>query len=603
MSSQQKQSDFQPAEQIKKGRSALYNFLIFVAFVIIVVNISSIGVLPKIGLIILYLFVFIPLTIAAGANPGHFLTGLRVRQYKDYQKKLSFTSAIYRQLLNISYQFSTLFAVQKADKFSFEKLSNSIVLEKMVKLSEEEQKKQQKRKDYINFGLVALIYVLWVIWLRNYWFLLGIVIIYDIYISKKVNWSFWKRRDGNNSKLIEWLDALIFAVIAVTIINIFLFQNYKIPTGSMEKSLLIGDHLYVSKVAYGPRIPNTPIAFPFTQHTMPFTQKTKSYLEWIKLPYKRLAGFGKIKRDDPVVFNFPAGDTVVIQQQNVSYYQVIRDNAMGLKIMDKRMGKALKSDKEYYALARKKVWEEYDIVVRPVDKRDNYIKRCVAIPGDTLQIIMGKVYTNGKPQKEIPGIQYEYTIIMEGQSISRRVLNKLGITEYTSYPGTPHISAKLTDEDVAKIKAFKNVKDVRRLYDTSYSYERSYNYFPSDTNFKWTLDNFGPLYIPAKGATINITVQNLPLYERIISYYEKNELEVRDGKIYINGKETDIYTFKMDYYWMMGDNRHSSLDSRFWGFVPEDHIIGKPGFVWLSIDKNKSFLKKIRWNRMFLVIK
>jgi len=600
MSSQPKQSDFQPAEQTKKGRSALYNFLFFVAFAILVFNISSMGILPKIGLIIIYLFIFIPLTIAAGANPGHYLAGLRIRQFKDYQKKLTFSSAIYRQLLNIAYQFRPFIS---ADKISFEKLSNSIVLERKIQLSEEEQKKREKQKEYINFGIVALIYVLWVIWLRNLWFLLGVIIIYDIYVSKKVNWSFWKRRDGNNSKLIEWLDALIFAVIAVTIINIFLFQNYKIPTGSMEKSLLIGDHLYVSKVAYGPRIPNTPIAFPFTQHTMPLTEKTKSYLEWIKLPYKRLAGFGKIKRDDPVVFNFPAGDTVVIQQQNISYYQVIRDHAMGLKIMDMRMGKPLKSEKEYYALARNQVWEQFDIVVRPVDKRDNYIKRCVAIPGDTLQIIMGKVYTNGKPQKEIPGIQYEYKIIMEGQSISRRVLNKLEITEYSSYPGTPHISAKLTDADVAKIRAFKNVKEVRRVYDTNYVYERSYNYFPNDTNFKWTLDNFGPLYIPAKGATINITTQNLPLYERIISYYEKNKLEVKDDKIYINDKETDKYTFKMDYYWMMGDNRHGSLDSRFWGFVPEDHIIGKPGVVWLSIDKNKPFLKKIRWNRMFMVIK
>lgn len=603
MSSPHKKSEFQPAEQVKKSRAALYNFLIFITLFIIVFNISSIGVLPKIGLIILYLFGILPLTVAAGANPGHFLAGIRVRQFKDFHKKISFTSAVYRQFLNIAYQFSTLFAVQKADKLSFEKLSNSIVLEKKVEVSEEEQKKLEKRKDYINFGIVALIYVLWVIWLRNYWFLLGIIVIYDIYISKKVNWSFWKRRDGNNSRLVEWIDALIFAVIAVTIINIFLFQNYKIPTGSMEKSLLIGDHLYVSKVAYGPRIPNTPIAFPFTQHTMPLTQKTKSYLEWIKLPYKRLAGFGKIKRDDPVVFNFPAGDTVVIQQQSVSYYQVIRDHAMQLRMMDKNIGRAIRSEEEYYALARKQVWEQYDIVVRPVDKRDNYIKRCVAVPGDTLQIIMGKVYTNGKPQKEIPGIQYEYTIIIEGQSISKRVLNKLGITEYMTYPGTPHISAKLTDADVARIKAFKNVKEVRRLYDINYIYERSYNYFPNDTSFKWTLDNFGPLYIPAKGATIDITLKNLPLYERIISYYEKNKLEVKEGKIFINGQETDKYTFKMDYYWMMGDNRHSSLDSRFWGFVPEDHIIGKPGFVWLSIDKNKPLLQKIRWNRMFMAIK
>ena len=459
------------------------------------------------------------------------------------------------------------------------------------------------RKDLIWFIVVGVIYILWVIWLKNYWFLIGILVVFDIYITKKVNWSFWKRRDGRNSKLVEWIDALIFAVIAVTIINIFLFQNYKIPTGSMEKSLLVGDHLYVSKVAYGPRIPNTPIAFPFTQHTLPLTKQTKSFVEWIRLPYKRLAGFGKIKRDDPVVFNFPAGDTVVLQHQNVSYLSLVRDAAMQIKRQDINAGRPLKMAKDYYALGREEVWNQFDIVVRPVDKRDNYIKRCVAIPGDTLQIIQGKVYTNGKAQKEIPGIQYEYYILMEGQSISTRVLNRLDIYETSIIPGTPHISAKLTAENVEKIKAFKNVKEIRRFYDDVYDYSRDYNYFPGDSNYKWTLDIFGPLYIPAKGATIHLTTQNLPLYERIIGYYEKNKLEVREDKIYINGAETDKYTFNMDYYWMMGDNRHSSLDSRFWGFVPEDHIIGRPRFVWLSIDSNKTFLKKIRWKRMLMIIR
>src|SRR4030042_391897 len=279
------------------------------------------------------------------------------------------------------------------------------------------------RKDLISFIVVGIIYILWVIWLRNYWYFFGLLIIFDIYVTQKVNWTFWKRRDGKNSKVIEWIDALIFAVIAVTIINIFLFQNYKIPTGSMEKSLLVGDHLYVSKVAYGPRIPNTPIAFPFTQHTLPLTKQTKSFVEWIRLPYNRLTGFGKIKRDDPVVFNFPAGDTVVIQHQNVSYYQLVRDAAMNFQRQDR---------------------------------------------------------VAGRPQKEIPGIQYEYYVLMEGQSISPRVLNRMDIYETSIIPGTPHISARLTDENVEKIKALKNVKEVRRYYDDTYDYSRSYNYFPSD---------------------------------------------------------------------------------------------------------------------------
>ncbi len=240
------------------------------------------------------------------------------------------------------------------------------------------------RNEWIWFGIVSFIYILWVIWLRNYWFLLGLPVIFDLYITKKVNWTFWKRRDGQNSKVIEWLDALIFAVVAVSIINIFLFQNYKIPTGSMEKTLLIGDHLYVSKMAYGPRIPNTPIAFPFTQHTMPLTTGVKSYVEWIKLPYKRLAGFGTVQRDDAVVFNFPAGDTVIVEHQNMSYYSVVRDSAEMLRMRDMQLKRPLKSNQEYYNLGRQGVWRSFEIVARPVDKRDNYIKRCVGLPGDTL---------------------------------------------------------------------------------------------------------------------------------------------------------------------------------------------------------------------------
>jgi signal peptidase I len=453
-----------------------------------------------------------------------------------------------------------------------------------------------ERKDWIWYGIVSVIYLLWVIWVGNYWFLFGLPIIFDLYISKKVNWTFWKKREGPNSKVVEWIDALIFAVIAVSIINIFLFQNYKIPTGSMEKTLLIGDHLYVSKIAYGPRIPNTPIAFPFTQHTMPLTNgKIKSYLEWIKIPYKRLAGFGKVKRDDAVVFNFPAGDTVVIAHQNVSYYSIVQDSATDRKRRDIYYKRPVKTDWEYNNLAHKAVWDNFDIVVRPVDKRDNYIKRCVAIPGDTLQIISRRVYINGIPQKEYPGIQYSYDIFMEdGKTISDRVFERLEIYD-TEKMGNV-ILAFLTNSEVNKIKDFNGIRQIMhdRYYDT---YNTSY--FPNDTNYKWTINDFGPLYIPKKGATININLNNLCLYKRIISYYEKNALEVKDSQIYINGKPADSYTFKMDYYWMMGDNRDSSLDSRYWGFVPEDHIVGKPKFIWLSIDKNKRFLNRIRWERMF----
>jgi signal peptidase I len=457
-----------------------------------------------------------------------------------------------------------------------------------------------ERRDWIWFGIVSAIYILWVIWLRNFWFLFGLIVIFDLYVSKKVNWTFWKKREGPNSKVVEWIDALIFAVIAVSIINIFLFQNYKIPTGSMENTLLIGDHLYVSKVAYGPRIPNTPLSFPFTQHTLPLTNgKVKSFVDWIERPYKRLAGFGKVKRDDAVVFNFPAGDTVVVQQQTLSYYQIVRQAGNDLKTNDIRNGKPLKTDKEYYNLARKEIWENYDIVVRPVDKRDNYIKRCVAIPGDSLQVINRIVYINGKPQTQYPGIQYSYDIFLEdGKSISDRVFERMEV--YDILRDGNVIFAYLTQAEVDQIKGFKGVRQVTfdRYYD---SYD--INVFPNDTSYRWTINNFGPIYVPKKGATIKINTRNLCLYERIISYYEHNKLEVKGDQIYINGNLTDEYTFKMDYYWMMGDNRDSSLDSRYWGYVPEDHIVGKPKFIWLSIDKNKKFLDRVRWERMFKIVK
>jgi signal peptidase I len=456
------------------------------------------------------------------------------------------------------------------------------------------------KKDYVKFAIASIIYILWVIWLGNYWFLIGLLVIFDIYITKKVNWSFWKKREGKNSTFIEWLDALIFAVIAVTLINIFLFQNYKIPTGSMEKSLLVGDHLYVSKVAYGPKIPNTPLSFPFSQNTLPLTTNTKSYLEWIKLPYKRLKGFGKIKRDDVVVFNFPEGDTVAIQQRNTSYYLLILQEAERLKQMDIYYKQDIKSYNYYKSRARNNIWENMDIVVHPVDRRDNYIKRCVAIPGDTLEIKEGKVYVNNKPQKDYKGIQYNYEVKTDGSTLNRRKLERMGIarSDIKRVINSSNIwEMPLTASNVKSMKNFRNIVAVRKIILPDSYYD--FSVFPHDEKYPWNLDNFGPLGVPKKGITVKIDTLNLPLYKRIINCYEKNDLRVEDGKIYINGEQTDEYTFKMNYYWMMGDNRHSSLDSRFWGFVPEDHVVGKPKFIWLSIDKNKKFIKKIRFNRLF----
>jgi signal peptidase I len=456
-------------------------------------------------------------------------------------------------------------------------------------------------KEVIRFTITLIIYLLWVIWLGNYWFLFGIPVIVDIYITKKVNWTPWKKREGKNHWLIEWLDALIFAVVAVTIINIFLFQNYKIPTGSMEKSLLIGDHLYVSKIAYGPRLPNTPIAIPFMQHTIPGTL-TKSYVEWIKLPYKRLAGFTSVKRDDPVVFNFPAGDTVCLEWQSVSYEFVVREEADRLKLLDQYAKQPIKSKEEYYNTGRKNVWQKYTIVVRPVDKRDNYIKRCVAVAGDSLQIIDGIVYVNGQKQKEIPGIQYMYAVETSGRTLNAKKLEQLGISKSDMgySPDMSYLRVPLTKAMAKDLSKNKIVQRVKRLIQQKDFYDNKM--FPFDERFSWNLDQFGPIYIPKKGATVKLSLDILPLYERIIGYYEQNDLKVKDSTIYINGKIVNSYTFKMNYYWMMGDNRHSSLDSRYWGYVPEDHIVGKPRFVWLSLDKDKHFPTNIRIKRMFMRI-
>lgn len=454
------------------------------------------------------------------------------------------------------------------------------------------------KNKYFKFGVAITIYILWVIWMGNYWFLLGAPIVFDIYVSKKVNWTPWKKRNAKNSTIIEWIDALIFAVVAVTVINIFLFQNYKIPTGSMEKTLLIGDHLYVSKVSYGPRLPNTPLAFPFAQNTL--WDDVPSFLTWIQMPYKRLAGLDTIKNDDIVVFNFPEGDTVLFESPAQSYYGIITDEMERLRQQDVASN-VKRSESEYYSLARERV-NKGTILVRPVDRTDNYIKRCVAIPGDSLQLIDGNIYINGKPQKDIAGMQHNYRIETDGLPFNEKVLADMGIASSDNLGSDGvYYYISLSKENAVKIKEFSNVKSMVMLMSEKGAYD--YRVFPHDPQYAWNQDNFGPLYIPRKGATINISKKNISIYGRIIGHYEKNNLEVKDSVILINGKPATTYTFKMNYFFMIGDNRHNSLDSRFWGFVPEDHVIGKPIFIWLSLDQDKSFPSNIRWSRMFTMVR
>ena len=432
---------------------------------------------------------------------------------------------------------------------------------------------------WIGFTLMSILYVLWfVVWTGNLWLLLGLVVIYDIYISQYLYRYIgrkneeWCEKSSLYRSIYEWVNAIIFATVVATLIHIFFFQMYVIPSSSMEKSLLVGDYLYVSKVTYGPQMPNTPLSFPFVHHTMPFSSTTKSFSEAIKWPYKRLKGLRNIERNDVVVFNFPAGDTVLLENQAVTYYDVLRDYQL-----------------EYgQQRGRQELESNYTIISRPVDKRENYIKRCVALPNDTVQIIDGDLYVNDQPQSPVAEKQYCYTI-RTSSPLSAYAIEKLGITELSG--SSNHYFSPLTDSMVETLLAMDNVISVERYSATDMA-------FPHNGN-GWTADNFGPLWIPAKGSTIELNSDKWPYYERVIDVYEDNDVEVRNGEYFINGEKADNYTFKMDYYWMMGDNRHNSADSRYWGFVPEDHIVGKASFIWLSLDKNKSFPDNIRWDRLF----
>lgn len=383
----------------------------------------------------------------------------------------------------------------------------------------------------------------------------------------------------------EWIDAAIFAIVAATLIRTFVFEAYTIPSGSMEKTLLVNDFLFVSKFSYGPRIPNTPLSIPFIHNYIPGTDR-KSYSELIELPYIRWFA-SPVKRGDVVVFNFPAGDTVINLpnfQSYQPYYDVIRAFGNG----DANKGRQ-------YVLGNP---DEYPILVHPPDKSDNYIKRCVGAPGETIEIRENIVYINGVMENVPPRSAIHYIVETNGQALDPDVMkSEYNIdaekNEYASI-GVNTFQMSLTWE--AKNKMIKNgiIKNIK--VDKSYN-QGGGSVFPYDTLHHWTRDNFGPVWIPKKGSSVQLTPENISFYERVIRTYEHNTLEQKDGKFFINGKETNTYTFKMDYYWMAGDNRQDSQDSRYWGFVPEDRVVGKASIIWFSYEGGP------RWSRLFRVVK
>ena len=457
---------------------------------------------------------------------------------------------------------------------------------------------------WTKFIVVLLCYLLFLYWVESWLGLLVVPFIYDIYITKKINWQWWKDSEGPVRFVMSWVDALVFALVAVYFINLFFFQNYVIPSSSLEKSLLTGDYLFVSKVSYGPRIPETPLTMPLTQHTMPI-YNCKSYIEWPHWDYRRVKGLGKIQLNDIVVFNFPAGDTICSapQYQAYDYYQLCYQ--IGYQAYPQRPNPDSLTQAHlplYFNTiyqAGKQIIEanpqEYGLIdTRPTDRRENYVKRCVGLPGQTLQIKDRTIYINGKANKEPDNVQYTYYLKLK-RHFTDEEMKEWGITmeelkDLNNYGYMP-----MTNKTAAILKKRSDIVESIKLNTDA----NELDIYPLNGNMHWTRDNYGPIWIPAKGETIDLTLKNLPIYERPIRTYEGNKLEVKDGKIYINDKETTKYTFKMDYYWMQGDNRHNSLDSRYWGFVPEDHIVGKPIFIWWSSDPDRNGFSGIRWNRLF----
>ena len=466
-------------------------------------------------------------------------------------------------------------------------------------------------KDIVKCCVMVALYIAFLVYAESWIGLIVLPFIVDNYITKYINWTWWKNSDSPVTRtLMSWVDALVFALVAVYFVNIYFFQNYTIPSSSLEKSLLVGDNLMVSKMSYGARVPQTPLHMPLCQHTLPMNLGN-SYLEWIKWDYKRIHA-KRIPVNDIVVFNFPNGDTVMTANPNSDYYDYVYD--IGKQLFANTYGYTISLDsmstlqmRQYYEACHE-LGQQYiaanptqfgKIITRPVDRRENYVKRCVGTPGQTLEIKDRVVYLDGKPNKQPDMVQFNYHIKLK-QRIPDALAEELMLTQEAFETLNLQGEIPLTNH------AYQTLKNRTDLVESIEIVEDAkagiYPHVRSKLTRNWSRDNYGPLWIPEKGKEIpeGLNLENLPIYERLITVYEGNDLQVTpQGKILINGQEAKNYTFKMDYYWMMGDNRHNSADSRYWGFVPEDHVVGKPIIIWFSSDKDKPFFQGIRWNRLF----